>query len=261
MSKTAVVVLFAVLAAACALNARLTSSLTLGTLRCARGAWVWPYAGGGHHAGLLKGGVLAAFHGVRRRTVPPAASWCSPTLVTAVGGGGIPGWPLDVPELPPPTPFLSRSSPRVVLRPFHVPPPLPAFHIVCRVHTAAVPGGRTVPRTAGAPPVVAPPRLIVLCCVPPGAYEDPYTQKCGAKEMNVTIEGVPGAFCSPPCEGAAKTCPNAPGGDSTPQCALEVNGQTTPTYCALICIPGSSTCPGTAQCQPIQGVGVCTYSS
>jgi hypothetical protein len=134
--------------------------------------------------------------------------------------------------------------------------------------------------------------------VPTGDYEDPYTAKCAAKELNVTIEvcamtrfamasslplvvlsvvplsvgsnvfaacyvqGVSGAFCSPPCS-ASGTCPAPPAGTTAQaECALDVNGNPNPTYCALICTPGttgSGGCPGKATCQPISGVGVCTY--
>jgi len=91
-----------------------------------------------------------------------------------------------------------------------------------------------------------------------GDYEDPYTTKCAANELNVTLEGVPGAFCSPPCT-ASGTCPAGGSGSVQAECALEVNGASTPTYCALICTPGQAGCPKGATCQAIQGVGVCTY--
>ena len=94
-----------------------------------------------------------------------------------------------------------------------------------------------------------------------GDYEDPYTTSCAANELNVTLDGVPGAFCSPPCTSSGG-CPAAPKGTTAaPQCVLEVNGASTPTYCALICTPGQAGCPTGATCQAIQGVGVCTYSS
>ena len=95
-----------------------------------------------------------------------------------------------------------------------------------------------------------------------GAYEDPYSTSCAANELNVTVTGVPGAFCSPPCN-ADGSCPAAPSGATAdPECALEVNGASQPTYCALICTPpGTGGCPSPATCQPVSGVGVCTYSS
>ncbi len=94
--------------------------------------------------------------------------------------------------------------------------------------------------------------------VPAGDYEDPYTTTCAANELNVTLEGVPGAFCSPPCT-ASGTCPAGGSGSVQAECALEVNGASTPTYCALICTPGQAGCPKGATCQAIQGVGICTY--
>ncbi len=41
---------------------------------------------------------------------------------------------------------------------------------------------------------------------------------------------------------------------------VEVNGGSTPTLCALLCTPGQAkACGKDATCQPIQGVGLCTY--
>ncbi len=51
---------------------------------------------------------------------------------------------------------------------------------------------------------------------------------------------------------------------ATGECVLEVNGASTPTYCVLICDPtvaGDCGTDATATCQPIQGTGVCSYSS
>ena len=47
---------------------------------------------------------------------------------------------------------------------------------------------------------------------------------------------------------------------TTGQCVLEEGGAANPTLCALICTPGAAkACGVDATCQPIQGVGVCTY--
>ena len=69
-------------------------------------------------------------------------------------------------------------------------------------------------------------------------------------------------FCSPPCD-ASQNCPTTyPAGcKAAGQCVLEVNGGSTPTYCALICDPATKGVCGKApvKCEPIQGTGVCTY--
>lgn len=80
--------------------------------------------------------------------------------------------------------------------------------------------------------------------------------------MNVTVTGLTGDFCSPPCD-ASQNCPTSvPAGcKAAGQCVLEVNGGSTPTYCALICDPATKGVCGKApvKCEPIQGTGVCTY--
>merc|ERR1712216_219201 len=46
------------------------------------------------------------------------------------------------------------------------------------------------------------------------------------------------------------------------QCVLQVPSSPTPSQCALICRPEPGTnggCPKRAECQPIQGLGICTY--
>ena len=92
-------------------------------------------------------------------------------------------------------------------------------------------------------------------------YEDPSAGPCQSGEEAVQIQGVQGAFCSPSCANSA--CPtDVPAGTSAvPECALEVQGQSKPTYCALIC-EASSKCPTNASCKMVQGsIGICTYDS
>jgi hypothetical protein len=92
-------------------------------------------------------------------------------------------------------------------------------------------------------------------------YEDPNAGPCNQGEEAVQIQGVSGSFCSPSC--ASGPCPtNVPAGTTAqPQCALEVQGQTKPTMCALIC-QQSSKCPANASCKMVQGsIGLCTYDS
>ena len=69
---------------------------------------------------------------------------------------------------------------------------------------------------------------------------------------------------SPACD-AAGNCPTnyAPGisASTQGQCVLEEGGSGVPTLCALLCTPGTANaCDAAgATCQPIQGVGLCTY--
>ena len=99
-------------------------------------------------------------------------------------------------------------------------------------------------------------------------YADPYQTACASDEVNITVEGVEGAFCSPEC-GLLKKCPGdlPPGNSATPECALQDSG-TGQKYCVLICAPSlpimdqkaaNDVCGDNASCKPIQTTGVCTY--
>jgi len=92
-------------------------------------------------------------------------------------------------------------------------------------------------------------------------YGDPQTG-CQSTEQNVSVTGLTGDFCSPPCD-SSNNCPTTypPGVTAQGQCVLEMPGNNQPTYCALICDPNTKgTCgKAPAKCEPIQGVGVCTY--
>ena len=118
-------------------------------------------------------------------------------------------------------------------------------------------------------------------------FGNPNVSPCRAGEVNMTIKGVPGIFCSPPCS-ATKACPPlnatlAPPGVNDPapspriaravqaDCAIEEKAGTTPTYCAMICDPTSimprNGCPGGAlhpnyvsTCQRVETVGMCMYA-
>eukprot|EP00178_Gracilaria_changii_P016620 TRINITY_DN4787_c0_g2_i1.p1 TRINITY_DN4787_c0_g2~~TRINITY_DN4787_c0_g2_i1.p1 ORF type:complete len:141 (-),score=15.64 TRINITY_DN4787_c0_g2_i1:118-498(-) len=93
-----------------------------------------------------------------------------------------------------------------------------------------------------------------------GPYEDPNKGPCASDEEAIRIQGVPGSICAPHCN-STTACPAAGSGSAQAECAIEVQGQSQPTLCALICQPGSSTCVTGATCEPIQGVGICTYTS
>lgn len=120
------------------------------------------------------------------------------------------------------------------------------------------------PPSPPAPPTPTPP-------TPPPTpghshYGNP-SDGCESDEEAVRVQGVPGSFCSPDCKSTA--CPtDVPSGVvARPQCALQTTGGD--KKCALICSPttdeaslraGDAQC-GEATCQPIQGVGLCTYGA
>merc|ERR1712123_227639 len=88
-------------------------------------------------------------------------------------------------------------------------------------------------------------------------YENP-ANGCQAGEISLQIQGVAGTICVPEC-GSGGSCPtDLPSGcTANPQCALR--GPTGAQYCALLCDPSQAGQCGPATCQPIQGVGICTY--
>ena len=124
-------------------------------------------------------------------------------------------------------------------------------------------------------------------------YGNPTKEVCRPGEINVTLKGVPGIFCSPPCS-ASQKCPSlsnktiAPPGDNQPmppkpfrdmmakaECAIELKEGGKATYCAMVCDPSAPTsilprhgCPGgdfhpnyVASCQTVETIGICTYSA
>jgi len=99
-------------------------------------------------------------------------------------------------------------------------------------------------------------------------YEDP-KDGCRSDELEVTIQGVEGDFCTPKC-GLFKPCPadKPEGVTAMPQCALQ-DSASGDKYCALICSPSlpivdqkvaDDACGENASCKSLQlGVGICTY--
>lgn len=96
------------------------------------------------------------------------------------------------------------------------------------------------------PAFVAPPRTPPALALRRFLAEPP----CQSGEQQVSVTGVPGSFCSPPCLSSG-SCPTdvPPGTTAQPECVLEFPGNKTATYCALICSPGPSAgCPTGAKC-------------
>ena len=98
-------------------------------------------------------------------------------------------------------------------------------------------------------------------------YGNPYKNGCTAKELNLSIAGVPGLFCSPKCSVIYENGCNpakAEGLTAMPECMIGVNS-TENNYCALICNTDAPTdqcdTKGGASCHHVSGVqGVCTYT-
>jgi len=125
-------------------------------------------------------------------------------------------------------------------------------------------GAKTVSPTPPSPPVPPTPPS------PPASthYSDPATG-CLSDELEVTIQGVDGDFCTPTCS-LFKQCPtDVPEGvTAEPQCALQ-DASSNKKYCALICSPAlpigdqkvaDDQCGENATCKSIQlGIGICTY--
>jgi len=100
-------------------------------------------------------------------------------------------------------------------------------------------------------------------------YGDP-KDGCLSDEIEVSIQGVAGDFCTPAC-GLFKACPSdiPTGVTAKPQCALQDASAPSKKYCALICSPSlpildqkaaDAQCGQTASCKALQmGVGLCTY--
>lgn len=104
----------------------------------------------------------------------------------------------------------------------------------------------------------------------PTHYGDPKTG-CRSDERNVTVQGVLGDLCSPPCGASNHSCPHdVPAGvqAATAECALTYADQQ--KGCCLVCSPlsdqaslraGDVRCGSGATCQPVQSIGVCTYGA
>ena len=93
-----------------------------------------------------------------------------------------------------------------------------------------------------------------------GYYENPFdVTSCSSGEVNVTISGIEGAICSPPCPDMQ--CPSDPSISARAQCALQASSGE--KYCALICSPERSDdqCGDNASCKALIGIGICTYDS
>jgi len=123
--------------------------------------------------------------------------------------------------------------------------------------------GPVPPSPSPTPPSPTPPS-------PPASthYEDP-KGGCKTDEVEISIQGVTGDFCSPKC-GFFKPCPTdiPTGVTAAPQCALQ-DSASKQKYCALICSPtavikdqkaADAQCGTNASCKSLQlGLGVCTY--
>lgn len=125
-------------------------------------------------------------------------------------------------------------------------------------------GAKDFPAPAPSPPGPAP---APPSPAPKTHYGNP-ANGCLPEELAVEVQGVEGDFCSSKCVPLFKPCPrDKPAGVmAMPMCALTDQAHGV-SYCALICAkiaeditPLSDTMCGPAMtCQPISGVGICTY--
>jgi hypothetical protein len=80
---------------------------------------------------------------------------------------------------------------------------------------------------------------------------------CPSGETAVKITGLDGSVCAPACS-TSQPCPAAGAGvTAKPECVIEQPGSSSPSLCALICVPatgflGSGGCPSGATCEAIQ---------
>merc|ERR1712178_448269 len=68
-------------------------------------------------------------------------------------------------------------------------------------------------------------------------YDDPFQKSgCKAGEVNITVQGIQGSFCSPKCS-ATGECPTdvCPGTVAKPTCVLQDTSGN--KYCGLVCDP------------------------
>ena len=90
-------------------------------------------------------------------------------------------------------------------------------------------------------------------------YGDPASGGCLDNEMAVRVMGLPGAFCSPKCD-SSTPCPEVDGSTAVGLCALKVPGEREATQCILECaLSEAGSCPDDATCEPISGIGICSY--
>lgn len=81
--------------------------------------------------------------------------------------------------------------------------------------------------------------------------------------VSMVSVGIPGAICTPKCSDFMPCPKDVPYGvTAQPTCALK--DQSGNEYCVLLCKPGdlrgANEC-GDATCQPIQGLGICTFDA
>merc|ERR1712224_564864 len=82
---------------------------------------------------------------------------------------------------------------------------------------------------------------------------------CSSDEVEIQIQGIQGAVCSPACK-VDLVCPGhkPPGVRAKPLCMLHFARK---KYCALVCNPSAKEdqCGTNASCKRIQAIGICTY--
>ena len=88
-------------------------------------------------------------------------------------------------------------------------------------------------------------------------YGDPLARTCLSNEMNISVEGINGWFCSPVC--TTNPCPTDTPASVTakPTCDIQ-DGQTGDMLCGLVCTSNVS-CGHNSTCKDIADTALCTY--
>jgi hypothetical protein len=94
-------------------------------------------------------------------------------------------------------------------------------------------------------------------------YGDPKDGPCETGELNMSVTGATGAFCSPQCTDyrpiiGGKCINDLPKNTTAKAQCLLTDEDTGDHYCALVCDTDSE-CPTRATCKDVGGASLCTY--
>jgi hypothetical protein len=106
--------------------------------------------------------------------------------------------------------------------------------------------------------------LLASCLQGQTHYGDPKDGPCETGELNISVTGATGAFCSPKCTGylpppiGGKCSSDLPKNTTAEAQCLLTDEDTGDHYCALVCDTDSD-CPTRATCKDLGGASLCTY--
>lgn len=86
---------------------------------------------------------------------------------------------------------------------------------------------------------------------------------CLADEIPLTLDGLPGCYCAPLCDGDGSYCPDSSTTSAVGQCVVTLGESEVPGACGLICQLSEKNCPAGATCQDVMvgDLGICTFPS